>query len=92
MEEPCLVIYIQYFTFYIIKYCICAFSPSPLTDLQYSADAQKVSLLLKAPLYFDLEMYNSAQWLEKVGGLKMWWTNRILLNRWLKSLLELYCT
>ncbi|XP_029020593.1 cohesin subunit SA-1 isoform X1 [Betta splendens] len=32
---------------------------------KYSADAQKVSLLLKAPLYFDLEMYNSAQWLEK---------------------------
>ncbi|KAK2904399.1 hypothetical protein Q8A73_011056 [Channa argus] len=32
---------------------------------KYSADAGKVSLLLKAPLYFDLEMYNSAQWLEK---------------------------
>ncbi|XP_026213699.1 cohesin subunit SA-1 isoform X2 [Anabas testudineus] len=32
---------------------------------KYSADARKVSLLLKAPLYFDLEMYNSAQWLEK---------------------------
>ncbi|KAK2848661.1 hypothetical protein Q5P01_008495 [Channa striata] len=32
---------------------------------KYSADAGKVSLLLKVPLYFDLEMYNSAQWLEK---------------------------
>ncbi|XP_022615887.1 cohesin subunit SA-2-like [Seriola dumerili] len=32
---------------------------------KYSADAGKVSLLLKAPLYFDLEMYSSAQWLEK---------------------------
>lgn len=37
------------------------------TDLQYSADASKVSLLLKAPLYFDLEMFSSTQWLEKVG-------------------------
>ncbi|XP_071314512.1 cohesin subunit SA-2-like isoform X2 [Trachinotus anak] len=32
---------------------------------KYSADTGKVSLLLKAPLYFNLEMYNSAQWLEK---------------------------
>uniref|UniRef100_A0A3P8S0M6 Cohesin subunit SA n=1 Tax=Amphiprion percula TaxID=161767 RepID=A0A3P8S0M6_AMPPE len=32
---------------------------------KYSADAGKVSLLLKAPLYFELEMYSSAQWLEK---------------------------
>ncbi|XP_069027301.1 cohesin subunit SA-1-like [Embiotoca jacksoni] len=32
---------------------------------KYSADAAKVSLLLKAPLYFELEMYSSAQWLEK---------------------------
>ncbi|XP_045885671.1 cohesin subunit SA-1 isoform X1 [Micropterus dolomieu] len=32
---------------------------------KYSADAGKVSLLLKAPLYFDLEMYNSAPQLEK---------------------------
>ncbi|XP_051277154.1 cohesin subunit SA-2 isoform X1 [Dicentrarchus labrax] len=32
---------------------------------KYSADARKVSLLLKAPLYFDLEMYNSAPKLEK---------------------------
>ncbi|XP_042349536.1 cohesin subunit SA-2 [Plectropomus leopardus] len=32
---------------------------------KYSADAGKVSLLLKAPLYFDLEMYNSAPRLEK---------------------------
>ncbi|AWP11782.1 putative cohesin subunit SA-1-like [Scophthalmus maximus] len=32
---------------------------------KYSADAGKVSLLLKAPLYFNLDMYNSAQWLEK---------------------------
>ncbi|KAM9740869.1 cohesin subunit SA-1 [Menidia menidia] len=32
---------------------------------KYSADAGKVSLLLKAPLYFDLEMYRSTQWLEK---------------------------
>nr|XP_020480414.1 cohesin subunit SA-1-like isoform X2 [Monopterus albus] len=32
---------------------------------KYSADAGKVTLLLKAPLYFDLEMYNSTQWLDK---------------------------
>eukprot|EP00064_Thunnus_orientalis_P013981 superscaffoldBa00002361_g14022 len=32
---------------------------------KYSADAKMMTLLLKAPLYFDLEMYNSAQWLEK---------------------------
>ncbi|RVE67552.1 hypothetical protein OJAV_G00103820 [Oryzias javanicus] len=32
---------------------------------KYSADAKKVSLLLKAPLYFDLEMYSSTQWLKK---------------------------
>ncbi|KAM4555694.1 cohesin subunit SA-2 [Odontesthes bonariensis] len=32
---------------------------------KYSADAGKVSLLLKAPLHFDLEMYSSTQWLEK---------------------------
>ncbi|XP_029369113.1 cohesin subunit SA-2 [Echeneis naucrates] len=32
---------------------------------KYSADAGKMSLLLKAPLYFNLDMYNSAQWLEK---------------------------
>ncbi|XP_019218482.1 cohesin subunit SA-1 isoform X10 [Oreochromis niloticus] len=32
---------------------------------KYSADARNVKLLLKAPLYFDLEMYSSAQWLEK---------------------------
>ncbi|XP_041800213.1 cohesin subunit SA-1 [Chelmon rostratus] len=32
---------------------------------KYSADAGKVSLLFKAPLYFDLEMYNSAPRLEK---------------------------
>ncbi|XP_070769672.1 cohesin subunit SA-1-like [Enoplosus armatus] len=32
---------------------------------KYSADAVKVTLLLKAPLYFDLEMYNSAPRLEK---------------------------
>ncbi|XP_037531428.1 cohesin subunit SA-2 [Nematolebias whitei] len=32
---------------------------------KYSADAAKVSLLLKAPLYFDLEMFSSTQWLEK---------------------------
>ncbi|CAK6964961.1 cohesin subunit SA-2 [Scomber scombrus] len=32
---------------------------------KYSADAKMVTLLVKAPLYFDLEMYNSAQWLEK---------------------------
>ncbi|XP_039975563.1 cohesin subunit SA-1 [Xiphias gladius] len=32
---------------------------------KYSADAGKVRLLLKAPLYFNLEMYSSAQWLEK---------------------------
>ncbi|XP_076732055.1 cohesin subunit SA-1 isoform X3 [Maylandia zebra] len=32
---------------------------------KYSADAKNVKLLLKAPLYFDLEMYSSAQWLEK---------------------------
>ncbi|KAM9357284.1 cohesin subunit SA-3 [Symphorus nematophorus] len=32
---------------------------------KYSADAGKVSLLLKAPLYFDLEMYTSAPRLEK---------------------------
>ncbi|XP_026186093.1 cohesin subunit SA-2 [Mastacembelus armatus] len=32
---------------------------------KYSADAKKVSLLLRAPLYFNLEMYSSAQWLEK---------------------------
>ncbi|XP_034037865.1 cohesin subunit SA-2 [Thalassophryne amazonica] len=32
---------------------------------KYSADAGKMSLLLKAPLYFNLEMYSSAQWMEK---------------------------
>ncbi|XP_041847127.1 cohesin subunit SA-1 isoform X2 [Melanotaenia boesemani] len=32
---------------------------------KYSADAEKMSLLLKAPLYFNLEMYSSTQWLEK---------------------------
>ncbi|XP_008324761.1 cohesin subunit SA-1 isoform X2 [Cynoglossus semilaevis] len=32
---------------------------------KYSADAGKVSLLLRAPLYFNLEMYNSAQRMEK---------------------------
>ncbi|KAM6923540.1 cohesin subunit SA-2 [Xenentodon cancila] len=32
---------------------------------KYSADAGKVSLLLKAPLYFDLEMYSSTRWFEK---------------------------
>lgn len=36
------------------------------SDLQYSADAGNVSLLLKAPLYFDLEMYTSTRQLEKV--------------------------
>ncbi|TNN73085.1 Cohesin subunit SA-1 [Liparis tanakae] len=33
---------------------------------KYSADAEKVSLLLKAPLYFSLEMYSSSPRLEKV--------------------------
>ncbi|XP_047441289.1 cohesin subunit SA-1 [Mugil cephalus] len=32
---------------------------------KYSADAEKMTLLLKAPLYFQLEMYSSAKWLEK---------------------------
>ncbi|XP_034454234.1 cohesin subunit SA-1 [Hippoglossus hippoglossus] len=32
---------------------------------KFSADAWKVSRLLKAPLYFNLDMYNSAQWLER---------------------------
>ncbi|KAM8909968.1 cohesin subunit SA-1 isoform 3-T7 [Spinachia spinachia] len=32
---------------------------------KYSADAGKVSLLLKAPLYFSLEMYSSAAGLDK---------------------------
>ncbi|XP_029918342.1 cohesin subunit SA-1 isoform X2 [Myripristis murdjan] len=32
---------------------------------KYSADEEKVSLLLKAPLYFDLEAYSSAGRLEK---------------------------
>uniref|UniRef100_A0A3B3WKA1 Cohesin subunit SA n=1 Tax=Poecilia mexicana TaxID=48701 RepID=A0A3B3WKA1_9TELE len=32
---------------------------------KYSADAEKMSLLLRAPLYFDLDMYSSTQWLEK---------------------------
>ncbi|XP_037315563.2 cohesin subunit SA-1 [Pungitius pungitius] len=32
---------------------------------KYSADAEKVSLLLKAPLYFSLEMYSSAAGLDK---------------------------
>ncbi|KAE8285652.1 Cohesin subunit SA-1 SCC3-like protein 1 Stromal antigen 1 [Larimichthys crocea] len=32
---------------------------------KYSADAGNVSLLLKAPLYFDLEMYTSTRQLEK---------------------------
>ncbi|CAJ1058981.1 cohesin subunit SA-1 [Xyrichtys novacula] len=32
---------------------------------KYSADSSKVSLLLKAPLYFDLEMYSSSPKLEK---------------------------
>lgn len=34
--------------------------------LQYSADATKVSYLLKAPLYFDLEMYSRVPRMEKV--------------------------
>lgn len=38
-----------------------------IVDLQYSADAEKVSFLLKAPLCFDLEMYSRAPRLEKVG-------------------------
>ncbi|KAM4732683.1 cohesin subunit SA-1 [Anableps anableps] len=32
---------------------------------KYSADVEKVCLLLRVPLYFDLEMYSSTQWLEK---------------------------
>ncbi|XP_015243127.1 PREDICTED: cohesin subunit SA-3 [Cyprinodon variegatus] len=32
---------------------------------KYSADAEKVALLLRAPLYFDLDMYSSTQGLEK---------------------------
>lgn len=40
---------------------------SSLPGLQYSADAAIVTLLLKAPLYFNLEMYNSVPRLEKVG-------------------------
>ncbi|CAG08302.1 unnamed protein product, partial [Tetraodon nigroviridis] len=32
---------------------------------KYSADAEKVSLLLKAPLYFDLEMYSNSSQLKK---------------------------
>ncbi|XP_027864003.1 cohesin subunit SA-1 [Xiphophorus couchianus] len=32
---------------------------------KYSADAEKASLLLRAPLYFDLDMYSNTQWLEK---------------------------
>ncbi|XP_073343307.1 cohesin subunit SA-1-like [Pagrus major] len=39
--------------------------PLPQLLAKYSADAEKVSLLLKAPLYFDLEIYNSAPRLEK---------------------------
>ncbi|XP_028271897.1 cohesin subunit SA-1 [Parambassis ranga] len=37
----------------------------PLLLAKYSADAEKVCLLLKAPMYFELEMYSNAQWLEK---------------------------
>ncbi|XP_047209930.1 cohesin subunit SA-2 isoform X3 [Girardinichthys multiradiatus] len=32
---------------------------------KYSADAEKVVLLLRLPLYYDLDMYSSTQWLEK---------------------------
>lgn len=38
-----------------------------IAGFQYSADAEKVSLLLKAPLYFDLEMYSNSSKLKKVG-------------------------
>uniref|UniRef100_A0A674PE58 Cohesin subunit SA n=1 Tax=Takifugu rubripes TaxID=31033 RepID=A0A674PE58_TAKRU len=37
----------------------------PLLLAKYSADAEKVSLLLKAPLYFDLEMYSNSSQLKK---------------------------
>lgn len=44
------------------------FSSSLLADLQYTVDAEKVSLLLNAPLYFDLEMYsNASKVLKKVA-------------------------
>lgn len=43
------------------------FFSTVIADLQYSADAEKVSLLLKAPLYFDLEMYSNSSQLKKVG-------------------------
>lgn len=42
---------------------VCVF---PLLHLQYSADAKKVKFLLRAPLYFDLEMYNKIPWMDKV--------------------------
>lgn len=54
------------FMSHVVMPSLCTFCP-PVTDLQYSADAEKMSLLLKAPLYFDLEMYNRAPRLEKVG-------------------------
>ncbi|XP_029297129.1 cohesin subunit SA-1 [Cottoperca gobio] len=41
----------------------------PQLLVKYSADAGKVTLLLKAPLYFNLEMYNSVPRLEKHLGL-----------------------
>lgn len=52
---------------FVCFFCLLFFCCHPVTDLQYSADAEKVSFLLKAPLYFDLEMYSSAPRLEKVG-------------------------
>lgn len=50
----------------MLSLCVSVFY-HPIADLQYSADTAKVSLLLKAPLYFDLEMYSGAPRLEKVG-------------------------
>lgn len=45
-----------------------------------------MKLLLKAPLYFDLEMYSSAQWLEKVGGPEMCLLSSICNEIYLESI------
>uniref|UniRef100_A0A7N6BQA4 Cohesin subunit SA n=1 Tax=Anabas testudineus TaxID=64144 RepID=A0A7N6BQA4_ANATE len=49
--------YVHISLYFMEQWSMGASKMSVLFD--YSADARKVSLLLKAPLYFDLEMYNS---------------------------------
>lgn len=52
---------------YSVQFLFSRLRLSPVVnDIQYSADAEKVSLLLKVPLCFDLEMYGSSGKLKKV--------------------------